>query len=142
MKKYFSILLLSLLFAGTTTISYSTEVEKKLFVSLTTDNLDRAAMAVGISTKVLSTKKMPVTIFLSAQGVRWADKNIPQNRYANGKTIPEMLQGFIKSGGQVIICKMCMKNVGGLKKEEVIDGIKFTGTLNALFADNTTVLSY
>jgi len=35
-----------------------------------------------------------------------------------------------------------MKNVGGLKKEEVIDGIKFTGTLNALFADNTTVLSY
>ena len=142
MKKYLSILLLTLVFAGTTTISYSAEVEKKLFVSLTTDNLDRAAMAVGISTKVLSTKKIPVTIFLSAQGVRWADKNIPQNRYANGKTIPEMLQGFIKSGGQVIICKMCMKNVGGLKKEEVIDGIKFTGTLNALFADNTTVLSY
>jgi len=142
MKKYFSILLLTLLFASTTAISYSEEVEKKLFVSLTTDNLDRAAMAVGISNKVLSTKKMPVTIFLSAQGVRWADKNIPQNKYANGKTIPEMLQGFIKSGGQVIICKMCMKNVGGLKKEEVIDGIKFTGTLNALFADNTTVLSY
>lgn len=142
MKKYLSILLLTLLFAGTTTISYSAEVEKKLFVSLTTDNLDRAAMAVGISNKVLSTKKMPVTIFLSAQGVRWADKNIPQNRYVNGKTIPEMLQGFIKSGGQVIVCKMCMKNVGGLKKEEVIDGVKFTGTLSALFADNTTVLSY
>lgn len=142
MKKYISLLLITLLFAGTTAISYSADVEKKLFVSLTTDNLDRAAMAVGISTKVLSTKKMPVTIFLSAQGVRWADKNIPQNRYVNGKTIPEMLQGFIKSGGQVIICKMCMKNVGGLKKEEVIDGVKFTGTLNALFADNTTVLSY
>lgn len=142
MKKYLSILLLTLLFAGTTTISYSAEVEKKLFVSLTTDNLDRAAMAVGISNKVLSTKKMPVTIFLSAQGVRWVDKNIPQNRYVNGKTIPEMLQGFIKSGGQVIVCKMCMKNVGGLKKEEVIDGVKFTGTLSALFADNTTVLSY
>ena len=142
MKKYFSILLLTLLFAGTTTISYSAEVEKKLFVSLTTDNLDRAAMAVGISTKVLSTNKMPVTIFLSAQGVRWVDKNIPQNRYVNGKTIPEMLQGFMKSGGQVILCKMCMNNVGGMSQEEVIDGVKFTGTLSALFADNTTVLTY
>ena len=142
MKKYFSLLLLTLLYVGSTTISYSAEAGKKLFVSLTTDNLDRAAMAVGISNKVLSTKKIPVTIFLSAQGVRWADKNIPQNSYVNGKTIPEMLQGFIKSGGQVIICKMCMKNVGGLEKKEVIDGIKFTGTLTALFADNTTVLSY
>jgi len=142
MKKYITLLLVTLLYVSTTSISYSAEVEKKLFVSLTTDNLDRAAMAVGISNKVLSTKKMPVTIFLSAQGVRWGDKNIPQNRYVNGKTIPEMLQGFIKSGGQVIICKMCMKNVGGLKKSEVIDGIKFTGTLTALFADNTTVLSY
>ena len=37
---------------------------------------------------------------------------------------------------------MCMKNVGGLKKEEVIEGIQFSGTLSALFADNTTVLSY
>ena len=116
--------------------------KKKLFVSLTTDDLDRAAMAVGISSKVLSTEKIPVTIFLSAQGVRWVDKNIPQNKYVNGKTIPEMMQAFMKSGGKIIICKMCMKNVGGLKKEEVIEGIQFSGTLSALFADNTTVLSY
>jgi predicted peroxiredoxin len=54
----------------------------------------------------------------------------------------EMLQGFMKSGGQVILCKMCMKNIGGIKQEEVIDGVKFTGTLSALFADNTTVLTY
>lgn len=45
-------------FVGTTTISYSTEVEKKLFFSSTTDNLDRAVMAVGISNKALSIKKM------------------------------------------------------------------------------------
>lgn len=142
MKKILSLILLTFLFFGINSIGVSAEAEKKLFVSLTTDDLDRAAMAVGISSKVLSTEKIPVTIFLSAQGVRWADKNIPQNRYANGKTIPEMLQGFMKSGGQVIICKMCMKNVGGMKKQDVIKGIKFSGTLSALFADNTTVLSY
>jgi len=142
MKKSLSVVLLVLFYFGITSTGFTAEAEKKLFVSLTTDDLDRAAMAVGISNKVLSTEKIPVTIFLSAQGVRWADKNIPQNRYANGKTIPEMLQGFMKSGGQVIICKMCMKNVGGMKKEEVLEGIKFSGTLPALFADNTTVLSY
>jgi len=42
----------------------------------------------------------------------------------------------------VIICKMCMENVGGIKEEEVINGVKFSGALSALFADNTTVLSY
>jgi predicted peroxiredoxin len=122
--------------------SVLSDEEKRLFVNLTTDDIDRAAMAVGISSKVLSTEKIPVTIYLNAQGVRWADKTIPQNTYANGKTIPEMLQSFMQSGGEVIICRMCMQNVGGMKEDEVIKGIIFTGTLSALFADNTTVLSY
>lgn len=142
MKKTLSLILFSFLFFGINSIGLAAEVEKKLFVNLISDDLDRAAMAVSISNKVLSTEKIPVTIFLSAQGVRWVDKTIPQNRYVNGKTIPEMLQGFMKSGGQVILCKMCMTNVAGMKKEEVIDGVKFTGTLSALFADNTTVLTY
>ena len=142
MKKIFSLLLLTFLYFGINTTGFADDDDKKLFVNLISDDLDRAAMAVSISNKVLSTGDIPVTIFLSAQGVRWVDKNIPQNRYANGKTIPEMLQGFMKSGGQVILCKVCMENVGGIKQEEVIDGVKFTGTLSALFADNTTVLTY
>ena len=142
MKKIFSLILLTFLYFGINSTVLADEDGKKLFVNLISDDLDRAAMAVSISNKVLSTGDIPVTIFLSAQGVRWVDKNIPQNRYVNGKTIPEMLQGFMKSGGQVILCKMCMENVGGIKQGEVIDGVKFTGTLSALFADNTTVLTY
>jgi len=53
-----------------------------------------------------------------------------------------MLQEFMKAGGQVIICKMCMKNIGGIKEAEVIDGVKFGGILETLFADDTTVLTY
>ncbi len=142
MKKIFSLILLTIMYFGINTTVLADEDDKKLFVNLISDDLDRAAMAVSISNKVLSTGDIPVTIFLSAQGVRWVDKNIPQNRYVNGKTIPEMLKGFMKSGGQVILCKMCMENVGGIKQEDVIDGVKFTGTLSALFADNTTVLTY
>ena len=142
MKKIFSLILLTFLYFGINSTVLADEDGKKLFVNLISDDLDRAAMAVSISNKVLSTGDIPVTIFLSAQGVRWVDKNIPQNRYVNGKTIPEMLQGFMKSGGQVILCKMCMDNIGGIKQNEVIDGVKFTGTLSALFADNTVVLTY
>ena len=80
-------------------------------------------MAVSISTKALS-GEIPTTIFLSAQGVRWVDKSIPQNKYVNGKTIPQMLQEFMKSRGQVIICKMCMENIGGMNKNDLIDGVK------------------
>ena len=142
MKRISSLIVLTFLLIGFNITAFADNDDNKLFVNLISDDLDRAAMAVSISNKVLSTKKIPVTIFLSAQGVRWADKNIPQNKYANGKTVPEMLREFMKSGGQVILCKMCMKNVGGMKQEDVIDGVKFTGTLSALFADNTTVLSY
>ncbi|MFW2439626.1 MAG: DsrE family protein [Arenicellales bacterium] len=142
MKKILSLAFLTLLLFGMSSTGFAEKNGKKLFVNLISDDLDRAAMAVGISNKVLKTKGIPVTIFLSAQGVRWVDKNIPQNSYVNGKTMHEMLQGFMKSGGQVILCKMCMNNVGGMKLEEVIDGVKFTGALEALFADNTTVLTY
>jgi len=141
MKKIFSLLFLASLFFGVNSAAMADD-DKKLFVNLISDDLDRAAMAVSISNKVLSTKDIEVTIFLSAQGVRLIDKNIPQNTYANGKTIHEMLRGFMKSGGQVIACKMCMKNIGGIKEEDVIDGVKFTGALSALFADDTTVLTY
>ena len=142
MNKTLSLILLTFLYLGFNSSALAGDDGKKLFVSLISDDIDRAAMAVSISNKVLSTGDIPVTIFLSAQGVRWADKNIPQNRYVNGKTIPEMLQAFMKSGGQVIVCKMCMENIGGIKKEDVINGVKFKGTLQALFADNTTVLTY
>ena len=142
MKKILSIVLLAFMYLGVNSIAFADDDDKKLFVNLVSDDLDRAAMAVSISNKVLSTKDIQVTIFLSAQGVRWVDKNIPQNTYANGKTIPDMLQAFMKSGGQVILCKMCMKNIGGIEEDDVIDGVKFTGALSALFADDTTVLTY
>ena len=142
MKKILSFALLAFMYFGANSIAFADDDDKKLFVNLVSDDLDRAAMAVSISNKVLSTRDIQVTIFLSAQGVRWVDKNIPQNTYANGKTIPDMLQAFMKSGGQVIACKMCMKNIGGIEEGDVIDGVKFTGALSALFADDTTVLTY
>ena len=118
---------------------------KKLFVNLTTDDTNKSAMAVSMATMVINTQKIPVTILLNVDAVRLADKNIPQNKYASGKTATEMLQDFMKAGGTVIVCPMCMKNVGGMDKSDLIKGVIMGGpdvTFPVLLADDTTVISY
>lgn len=116
-----------------------------LFVSLTTDDIDRAAMAVGFATKVLQGTEKPVTIFLNVEGVRLVDKNIPQNTHKSGMTVGQMLDTFMAEGGVVLVCPVCMKNVGGLAESEIADGVIIGTpeyTWSAMFADNVTVLSY
>ena len=119
--------------------------EKALFVNLTSNEMNRAAMAISFSTRVLEQKKMPATIFLNVDGVRLANKNIPGSRHVSGKTLQEMLVQFMASGGKVIVCPMCMKNVGGMTTADLINGAMVGGsdvTWPALFAENTTVLNY
>ena len=99
-------------------------------------------MAIAFSTKVLTQKKIPVTIFLSVEAVRIVDMNIPEHRHANGKSLKEMLSEFMEEGGHVILCGMCAKNVGGIKKDEVLEGVQHGGGMAALFEDDTTVMTY
>jgi len=124
---------------------FAGENDKKLFVNLSSDELNRAAMAIGFSTKIRNQKKIPVTIFLNVEGARIANKNLPENKHVSGTSLKEKLVAFMKAGGRVIVCPMCMKNVGGLTKDDLIAGIEVGGpdvTWPALFAEGTTVLSY
>jgi predicted peroxiredoxin len=116
-----------------------------LFINLTTDDIDRAAMAIGFATKVLNNTDKPVTIFMNTQGGRLADTNIPQNIHKSGKTMGEMLQKFMDDGGVALVCPVCMVNVGGMAEEDVMDGVIIGSpeyTWSAMFAENVTVLSY
>ena len=142
-KLFKVVLILFALFISSTAVS--SENDQRLFVNLTSDEMNRAAMAIGFGTKVRKQKKIPVTIFLNVDGVRIADKNLPSHKHANGKSLKEMLADFIKDGGRVIVCPMCMKNVGGMSKGDLINGVEVGGpdvTWPALFAEDTTVLSY
>ena len=116
-----------------------------LFVNLTTDDLDRAAMALGFATKVRKNTGKPVTIFMNTQGVRLVDINIPQNTHKSGKTMHQMLQMFMDEGGVALVCPVCMKNVGGLSESEILPGVIIGTpeyTWSAMFAKNVTVVSY
>lgn len=125
--------------------AFAGETGKSLFVNLTSNEMDRAAMAISFSTRVRQQKQIPVTIFLNVDGVRLVNRHIPGSTHVSGKTLQEMLADFMASGGTVLACPMCMKNVGGMTKDDLIDGVIVGGsgiTWPALFADNTTVLNY
>jgi sulfur relay (sulfurtransferase) complex TusBCD TusD component (DsrE family) len=121
------------------------ELVDGLFVNLSTDDMDTAAMAIGFSTKVIKNTGKPATIFLNVRGARLADINIPQSVHKSGSTVQEMLQVFMDEGGTVLLCPVCMKNVAGLAEDEVLPGViigKPEYVYGALFAENATVLSY
>ena len=135
----------ALVFMVFTPSVYASDDGDKLFVNITSDDINKAAMAISFSTKIRTEKKIPVTIFLNVEGVRIADKNIPEHKHSTGKSLKEMLASFMNAGGKVIVCPMCMKNVGGLSKDDLIEGVVVGGsdvTWPALFAKGTTVLSY
>ena len=121
---------------------FAANSDKRLFVNLTSDELNRATMAIVFSTRVLTEQRIPVTISLSVEGVRIADKNIPESRNADGNSLKELLSGFIEKGGRVYICAMCMENVGGIKEDELIDGVQIGGGMTALFEEGTIALSF
>ncbi len=123
----------------------ASDSDASLFVNLTSDDLDRAAMAINFGTRVRQQKDIPVTLFLNVEGVRIADKRIPEKIHPNGKSLKQMLSIFMESGGKVIVCPMCMKNVGGMSKENLLAGAVVGSsdtTWPALFAEGATVLSY
>ncbi len=118
---------------------------KGLFINLTSSDLNRASMAITFGHRVMKDKKLPTTVFLNVDAVRLADRNIPSQVSAGGKSVQQMLKDFMADGGKVIACPMCMKNVGGMDKADLIDGVVVGGpevTWPALLGDDVRVLSY
>ncbi len=60
--------LITVLFLMTSTSLFAGDHEK-LFVNLTSDDINRATMAITMGTKALTKDKAPVMIFLSVEGV-------------------------------------------------------------------------
>jgi predicted peroxiredoxin len=136
-KKFLSALTLLCLVAST-----GVSAADKLFINLTSDELNRATMAIVFGTRVLTEQDIPVTISLSVEGTRIADMNIPESRNADGNSLKELLTKFMDQGGTVVICEMCMNNVAGLKEDELLDGVQVGGGMAALLEDGTTVVSF
>lgn len=115
-----------------------------LFVNLTTNDPWRSGMAINFAHESLK-RGHPVTIFLNITAVNLASTTIPQHTNGmTGKTLQQMLQELIASGGTVIICPSCMKQ-SGISEAELIEGVQMGSpeiTQQQLFAENVRVLSW
>lgn len=129
-------------------VTAHTDSAERLFVNVTTDDLNTAAMAISFGTRILKDRGSAVTIFLNVDAVRLVDMNIPEPKHASGMTPREMLSAFMEAGGEVIVCPMCMHNVGGMVEADVMEGVKIGSpdlTWGRLFGDEgekVTVISY
>lgn len=128
--------------------------QKSLFVNLTTDDINAAAMAINFAKMTRMKKGIPVTIFMNAQGTRLADANRPAAIWVGTEEVPptnvhELLEAFMVAGGKVIVCPMCSRNVAGMDLPEDLFSFHenlVIGTYDdiseALLAPNVSVLSY
>lgn len=133
---------LVLLFLVVSSSAFAADDDRKLFVNLTSDEINQATMAIVFGTRVLTEQNIPVTISLSVEGTRIADVNIPEVINADGESLKGLLKKFMEEGGRVVICEMCMTNVAGLKQDEVLEGVEIGGGMAALLESGTTAISF
>lgn len=117
---------------------------KRVMINVTTDDVNRAAMAISFAHAMMKNEGLEGTLFFSVTGVHLVDKDKPSPIYPTGSSIADMLNAFMKDGGMVIACPMCMKNVGGMTNASLMDGVKAQKGMGvkAAVAPDTLVMTY
>lgn len=118
MKKLLLTLLIGLGLMSSAAIA---EDKKSIFINVTSSDNIKAPMAVMFANKGLQ-RGLDMTIFLNTEGVRLAVKGFnPPTNAQNGKNTHEMLAMFVKNGGKLLVCPMCLKSQG-YDKSDLIPG--------------------
>ncbi len=110
-----------------------------LFINLSTDDLNRASMAITFG-KHHSASGHPLTIFLNDKAVMMGVK-AGSTKFAEQQ---QALADVISSGALVIMCPICLKQAG-FTEADLINGVKMGGpkmTGEALFRDGTKTMSW
>jgi predicted peroxiredoxin len=126
-------------------LSYAQRSKPSLFINLTSDNVDRASQAINLGHLMLKEKKIPVVIWLNVEAVRLVDKRVMHNLFSDARTPLEKLQAFMHDGGKVMICPMCMRNIGGMEAKDLPVGVtvsEMEPLYNSMFSDGAKVISY
>jgi sulfur relay (sulfurtransferase) complex TusBCD TusD component (DsrE family) len=110
-----------------------------LFINLSTDDTQRSTMAINFGRHHFSNGH-PLTIFLNDKAVMLGVKAGSPHFSAQQQVLSEA----ISAGALVIMCPMCLKQVG-FSEVDLIAGIKMGSpkvTGDALFKDGTKTMSW
>lgn len=106
------VLLLSCLAALPARAAESAAQRVVVHLSHYTDDLHAASMALALAGN-LADGDADVTLFLDLEGVRLADRRLPEDfAWGSGPKVPERLEAFVEAGGRVILCAHCAEGAG------------------------------
>jgi len=149
MKKYLLILLFSFIILGTSLFSnvygqddVSNNTKKNanpIVYHLTSNDPWRASIVVSDITN-LKNLGYDVTLLLSIEGVQLGVKN--PHHHLNLDNLVSNVTNFIKDGGKVVVCGVCLK-IAGFEPTDIIDGaIIGTDEITPKILTNATVITY
>ena len=134
MRVIIAALIAVLAFAAMPTISIADD-DDPLFVNLTTDETQRARMALVFASRQQELGR-PIVVFLNDRGVFIGSKK----RAQKFKQHQDVLAAMMQKGAEVLICPMCMEHYG-VDKADLATGIKLSSPElvgDALFGDDDT----
>jgi predicted peroxiredoxin len=117
----------------------------KFCVNLTCakDNPDRATVAFVLAGAAAGSGKETL-VFLSVEGVRLAQKGYAEDIRKEGlPPLKELMDGFAKAGGKILVCSPCFKK-RKLDEGSLVAGATIAGgaKLVEFLADGSPCLSY
>jgi predicted peroxiredoxin len=149
MKKYYLILLFSSLVIGMSFLpsGYGQDDVSKTIAKnanpivyhLTSNDPWRASIAISDAIN-LNNLGYNITVLLSIEGVQVGVKN--PHHFLNLNDVVTNVTNFIKDGGKVVVCSVCLR-VAGFQPNEIIDGaIIGNDKITSKIFTNTTVVTY
>ena len=149
MKKYSLILLFSSLVIGMSFLpsgygqnNVSKTIAKNanpIVYHLTSNDPWRASIAISDAIN-LKNLGYNITVLLSIEGVQVGVKN--PHHFLNLNDVVTNVTNFIKDGGKVVVCSVCLK-VAGFQPNEIIDGaIIGNDEITSKIFTNATVVTY
>jgi len=120
--------------------------EKRKLVVVVTNGFhdERASVAWSVANGGLNSG-LDVTMFLVSSGVDWVRKGAAEVAQLNPLDPPvsEMIDNFMASGGEILVCPPCAK-VRGYAEKDMIEGVSFKGSpaMHELIREGAATLSF
>jgi predicted peroxiredoxin len=119
--------------------------QKKLVIVVTNGfNDERSSVAWSVANSGI-TSGLQVTMFLVSSGVDWVRKGAAEVAQLNPLDPPvsEMIDNFVASGGNILVCPPCAK-VRGYAEKDLLDGVSLigSGAMHELINQGAATLSF
>jgi predicted peroxiredoxin len=120
--------------------------EKRKLVIVVTNGFhdERSSVAWSVANSGINSG-LAVTMFLVSSGVDWVRRGAAEVAQLNPLDPPvsEMIDDFLASGGNILVCPPCAK-VRGYSEKDLIEGVSITGSpaMHKLIAQGAATLSF